>query len=371
MHRKPRKRGPDVWVWRRRVPDAMGIDRNSSVIIGLVTELPTEKHAWAVSQKKRYTLMEQDRGVTLSNLIERYKLESLDVRHSTRAAYLSRLNCHIIPNWGDQAIANIDPLEVQRRINSFAIAKKTKLHIKAQMHRLFEFAMKCKLIEFQRNPMLFVEIRGFRQRVRKKQVLTPEQFQILLGDADLRLQLMMTLACCLGLRPSEFLGLQWPDLDVDRGVLAVSRSITGLHVEATKTPDSEDEIALDPDVLALLLRWKEQCPDSADHWLFPNVDTGRPFHADSLRDDHLHPAGQTIGIPNLGWYAFRHTYRTLLDDLGTPIGVQQKLMRHSDVRTTMNHYGSAYEKTKRRANELVAGKLLPESMKAASRATIQ
>jgi len=47
----------------------------------------------------------------------------------------------------------------------------------------------------------------------------------------------------------------------------------------------------------------------------------------------------------------------LLDDLGTPIGVQQKLMRHSDVRTTMNHYGSAYEKTKRRANTLVAGKL--------------
>jgi hypothetical protein len=58
--------------------------------------------------------------------------------------------------------------------------------------------------------------------------------------------------------------------------------------------------SLDPDVLALVLQWKEQCPDSADRWLFPNVDTGRPFHADSLRDDHLHPAGQTIGVPNLG-----------------------------------------------------------------------
>jgi hypothetical protein len=37
----------------------------------------------------------------------------------------------------------------------------------------------------------------------------------------------------------------------------------------------------------------------------------------------------------------------------------------------MNHYGSAYETTKRRANTLVAGKLLSETMKAASRATIQ
>jgi integrase len=72
---------------------------------------------------------------------------------------------------------------------------------------------------------------------------------------------MMTIAYCLGLRPSEFLGLQWPDLDVSRGVLMVSRSITGSHVDATKTPASEDEIVLDADVLALLV----QCPVIADH----------------------------------------------------------------------------------------------------------
>jgi integrase len=78
-------------------------------------------------------------------------------------------------------------------------------------------------------------------------------------------------------------------------------------------------------------------------------------------------AGQAIGIPNFG----RHAFRTLLDNLGTPIGVQQKLMRHSDFRTPMNLYGSAYEKIKRRTNMLVAGKLLPEAMQTASIATIQ
>lgn len=88
-----------------------------------------------------------------------------------------------------------------------------------------------------------------------------------------RCRRLVTLACLLGLRPSEFLGLQWPDLDVSRGVLMVSRSITGQHIEATKTPDSEDEIALDPEVLTLLLLWKEECSDSAEQWIFPNVDT--------------------------------------------------------------------------------------------------
>ena len=61
-----------------------------------------------------------------------------------------------------------------------------------------------------------------------------------------------------------------------------------------------------------------------------------------------------------GWYAFRHTYRTLLDDLGTPVGVQQKLMRYSDIRTTMNVYGSAHEQRQRQANVRVAGKLLEQ-----------
>jgi hypothetical protein len=129
MHRKLRKRGSDVWIWRRRIIDAIGIERNSSVIIGTVTELPTEKHAWAASLEQRQSMVE--RGMTLSNLIDRYKAESLDVRHSTRASYLSRLNCHIIPHWGNQAIANIKRLEVERRIHSLPVSKKTKSHVKS------------------------------------------------------------------------------------------------------------------------------------------------------------------------------------------------------------------------------------------------
>src|SRR2546429_4121358 len=45
------------------------------------------------------------------------------------------------------------------------------------------------------------------------------------------------------------------------------------------------------------------------------------------------------GIGHLGTHAFRHTYRSWLDAVGTPIAAQQKLMRHSDIRTTMNIYG--------------------------------
>jgi integrase len=46
------------------------------------------------------------------------------------------------------------------------------------------------------------------------------------------------------------------------------------------------------------------------------------------------------GSGNLVTYTMRHRYRSWLDTAGTPIAVQQKLMRHSDIRTTMNVHGN-------------------------------
>jgi len=42
-----------------------------------------------------------------------------------------------------------------------------------------------------------------------------------------------------------------------------------------------------------------------------------------------------------------------LDSVGTPVGVQQKLMQHADIRTTMNIYGDAATADMREAHEKV------------------
>lgn len=48
---------------------------------------------------------------------------------------------------------------------------------------------------------------------------------------------------------------------------------------------------------------------------------------------------QMAEIVGLGTHSLRHTFRSWLDAVGTGIAVQQKLMRHADIRTTMNTYG--------------------------------
>jgi len=64
---------------------------------------------------------------------------------------------------------------------------------------------------------------------------------------------------------------------------------------------------------------------------------------------------QGIG-DDLGW----HTFRSLLDEIGAPLEVQQELMRHASIQTTMNVYGKATSKAKREANSGVAQLILPE-----------
>lgn len=60
----------------------------------------------------------------------------------------------------------------------------------------------------------------------------------------------------------------------------------------------------------------------------------------------------------MGTHTFRHSYRMWIDAIGTPNGVQQKLLRHSDIRTTMNIYGDAATEDMREAHNKIVGMAL-------------
>jgi integrase len=69
-----------------------------------------------------------------------------------------------------------------------------------------------------------------------------------------------------------------------------------------------------------------------------------------------------ICIGRIGWHTFRHTFRTRLDETRAPMKVQQELMRHADIRTTMNVYGKAMDESKRAAHRKVVQLVLPSKV---------
>jgi integrase len=87
--------------------------------------------------------------------------------------------------------------------------------------------------------------------------------------------------------------------------------------------------------------------------------TAKPYDSGSLRKKVLKAAALRAKIQaRIGWHTFRHSYRAWLDETGAPLGVQQKLMRHANIATTMNVYGGAFMGSKRKANTSVVQRVL-------------
>jgi integrase len=79
----------------------------------------------------------------------------------------------------------------------------------------------------------------------------------------------------------------------------------------------------------------------------------------------IHPAIERLGIKRrIGWHTFRHSYSTLLRQLGTDIKVQQDLLRHSSARLTLDTYTQAVTPAKREAQNAVVHLLLAAQSKA-------
>jgi integrase len=115
--------------------------------------------------------------------------------------------------------------------------------------------------------------------------------------------------------------------------MLVQQGVVNGRIGRVKTEASNDEIPLDPGFAQIL----HGCKGSRSGGLvFPSHVTGGCYYAGMIQRQILRPKGEEIGISDLGWHTFRHTYCSLLDETGAPIGVQQKLMRHSNVSTTMN-----------------------------------
>ena len=115
--------------------------------------------------------------------------------------------------------------------------------------------------------------------------------------------------------------------------------------------------SLDARLAEVLLQWRPATVFPRDEdWLFANPVTGRPYHQESLQKSQIKRAAKLAGLgEDIGWHTFRHSYRSWLDETGAPMKVQQELMRHASIQTTMNVYGRAMTETKRRANSQVVG----------------
>lgn len=378
LRRMPRKSGADVWEYRFRNHAEPGSPLRQITLSTL--DFPTEAKA-RVAVQTRVLAMNGPQafkaksiptfGLVIDRFIEEERLEEIveqptgpvaieGMAYSTAAGYLSYLRKHIRPRWGNVPINAIKPAGVIEWLRELPLAPKTRGHVKGVLHMLFEKAMLWDLIEAQRNPIGLVKVKGLGKRKRKILVLTAEQCQELIAQLPDPYKTMAIVALCTGLRVSEVLALRWEHLDLEKGTLLVQHGVVSGRIGRVKTEASQDEIPLDGVFAEALNEWQEKT--SGKGLVFPSPSTGGCYHAGMIQKKSLKPVGARLGLPGIGWHTFRHTYRSLLDETGAPVGVQQKLMRHANVATTMNVYGSAALRAKAEANSKVVEMVMKKAV---------
>jgi integrase len=379
-----RKSGEEVWEYRFRSKSEPGNPQRQIMLT--VTQYPTEKKVRVALQAQLLKINgpeafkahnEPTFGVVIDRFIQEERLVQImaqppgevtitdGIAYSTAAVYTSFLSRHIRPRWGNTLLSQIKPLDVMDWLKTLKLAPKSKSHLKRMLHLLFERAMLWGLVEVSRNPLELVRVKGSSKRQTRPTMLTPEEFRKLAARLGEPYRVMATVAICTGLRISEVLALRWEHIDFAAGTMLVQQGVVNGRIGKTKTEASKDEIPLDEDFAKMLLDWRATKPVADVGLVFQSPVTGGCFHAGVLMKKHIRPAGEKVGLQDVGWHSFRHTYRGMLDDTGANTGTQQGLMRHASVSTTMNVYGRASMKAKSEANSKVVQMILPRKAKCA------
>jgi len=366
MKRARHKRGSVVKDKRRGVWNYLFCDNGvrRTKTIGTVRQYPTKAAAWREAGRLQLSPREKqitNEAETVRAIAARYEVERLPARFSTARMYRSWLRNHILPKWGAVSVNELKPYDVEVWLQSLQLAPKSKAHIKAMLRILVDFAMFVGVMNVSRNPIELVVVRGATKRTRQPRSLTAEEFQKLIAELGEPFRTMAQMAVCFGLRVSELLGLQWQDVDWLNGKLRIERAIVMQNLDEVKTTASRRQMAIAPELLEGLKVWysRTKFSEPAD-WIFAStVQLGRLPISYAHYERQLKAAANRAGVGDIGTHTMRHTYRSWLDAVGTPIAVQQRMMRHTDIRTTMNVYGDVVTNEMAEAHAKVVSLAIP------------
>lgn len=282
----------------------------------------------------------------------------------------SDANCgHLKKHFGDTAMKDYTTPQATKFLTSLSkkFGRNTISHIRSLASGIFAHAVATGVIES--NPWHDAKVLGKTKAPGKtKHYTLPEALAVinaLLGRIDC--QLIVALACFLGLRPGEISGLRWEDIDTVPGEAGrrwvhISRSVARNVVGDTKTAGSAASLPLYAPLPLLLDEWRRQSGDKREGWVFPNGN-GKPVDLRSVVQRTIIPTLEAKGVTWKTLYAGRRGASTLLTELTGNALAAKELLRHKNIRVTEGHYVKALPESLKNGMEKLEAKVLNSGIK--------
>lgn len=280
--------------------------------------------------------------LTVKELFEEWlSAVKLKVKESTYANYRMKVDKHILPEFGG---LRYEQLTVQM-LHSF-IDNKLKIGLSAKY--VYDI-----VIVFKSMAKYISRVHGFGNpladvilpKATKKEMNLFSDIQqkklcsYLLINTD-NTSICVLLSLYKGLRIGEICGLKWEDIDFEKSILTVRRTVqrirTGVHgtkliVDTPKSRSSQRAIPIPAFIMNMLRKFRSS---ESFYILSGNAKAAEPRTMQRKFKSILKKAE----LPSINYHSLRHMFATNCIKIGFDVKTLSEILGHASVETTLNRY---------------------------------
>ena len=281
------------------------------------------------------------------------------VKQSTFAIIKGRATNHIKPYFKDMYVDKITLRHCQDFTNRmFKVAPASYKDITNIVKNVLDYALRLDMIKS--NPMLYVI------KPRKKVDVSETEkhgnfynkdelnkFLDTAKNTNLKKYALFRLLSYSGMRVGECLALTWHDLDFNKKLVSINKTIAsikgGVIVQPPKTASSNRKVSLDNKTIQILKSWQlEQRKQlfkvginamNDKQVIFNNYENS--YTRDSTVNLWIKDIAKKAKVYPISTHGLRHTHSTLMFASGMDIKQVQARLGHSKIDTTLNIYTHA------------------------------
>ncbi len=364
-----RKRSDGRWEGRYRIISADGEKHYRSVYGKSYTEVK-EKLTDKICMANIPGLLEEAivNDIRFCSLVEEWLKEiEKNRKYSTYVKYRTLYQCHIQKLFPDDLFTDITNSYIQDQIATLEVSDSIKHSMLAVIKQTLRYTEKQ-----YGYPMPSIANNSLRSKTHSIDIMDRMEqarlMQFLHKDMDIS-KAGIFLCLSTGLRLGEICSLKWIDIDSERRLLHVSRTVqrikskegpakTILLETAPKSVFSNREIPIPDTLLTLLLSFHKTGQEYV-------LCMDRPMEPRTYQN-HFKRYLDNIKAPDYNFHTLRHTFATNCIDSGMDIKSLSEILGHSNVQITLDRYVHPSMDTKRKyINALSAdyGQLCGQSRK--------
>ena len=299
-------------------------------------------------------------GKTLQTAVQEWREQiAANLKPSTVRAAESHLKRHILPRLGSLRLQELNAKTLQAFVTTLAATGITRKSIENILQSLFSILRSARLFgnalpQVKRSDLVLPR----REAGREVRSLVAAQIAQIISNAKEPFATMFALLAVTALRAGEMLGLKVADLDFDRKVIHIRRSVDSRTKKELSTKGGRvSQLPMPPALEKRLQDFLAQNHrENPNGYLFANRN-GNSYSVGKVTEYGLWPVQDALGIERTGLHAFRHAAASEMFEESAPLPVIQRQLRHRDARTTLQMYGHVVGDSQRKAVESLAAKI--------------